>query len=147
MYLDSGILVKLLVVEPDSEFFVRALVGKPLSTSELAYTEVFSALLAQERAGKIASADRRRAWSEFVSRIERGEIRLEPLTLLVLRKAGQLLARGHPKVPLRTLDAIHLATVELCQDVPLATTDLHMRNAGALMGLDLFPPDQSPPAT
>jgi hypothetical protein len=43
MYLDSCILVKLLVAEPDSEFFVRSLEGKPLVTSELAQTEVFSA--------------------------------------------------------------------------------------------------------
>src|SRR6185369_15539256 len=87
MYLDSCILVKLLVAEPDSEFFVRSLEGKPLVTSELAQTEVFSALLARERAGKISVTDRRRAWHEFEARIEAGEIRIEPLNPIVLRKA------------------------------------------------------------
>lgn len=145
MYLDSCILVKLLVVEPDSEFFVRALEGKPLVTSELAQTEVFSALLARERAGKISVPDRRRAWAEFESRIEAGEIRIEPLNTIVLRKAMHSLERCHPKVPLRTLDAIHLATVDLCQDFPLATIDGRLRDAATLLGIEVFPPANNEP--
>ncbi|HVR35379.1 MAG TPA: type II toxin-antitoxin system VapC family toxin [Methylomirabilota bacterium] len=146
MYLDSCILVKLLVVEPDSGFFMRALVGRTLSTSELAYTEVFSALLARERSGSLSAADRRLAWKEFGSRLETGEIRMEPLNSVVLRKAVQLLERCQPEVPLRTLDAIHLATADLCQDFPLVTTDVRMRDAGQLMSLDLFPPGAGAPA-
>ena len=140
MYLDSCILVKLLVAEPDSEFFLRALEGKPLVTSELAQTELFSALLARERAGKIDIADRRRAWNEAESRINAGEIRIEPLNSIVLRKARHALERCQPKVPLRTLDAIHLATADLCQDFPLATTDARLREAAALLGYTVFPP-------
>src|ERR1041384_1431008 len=87
MYLDTCILVKLLVAEPDSEFFIDSLEGQPIVTSELAQTEIFSALLARERAGKINAADRRRAWREFLSRVESKEIRLEPLNSIVLRKA------------------------------------------------------------
>ena len=140
MYLDSCILVKLLVVEPDSEFFIRSLEGQPLVTSELAQTEVFSALLARERAGKISVTDRRRAWHEFEARIEAGEIRIEPLNSIVLRKARHSLERCHPKVPLRTLDAIHLATADLCHDFPLTTTDGRLRDAATLMGFKVFPP-------
>lgn len=139
MYLDSCILVKLFVAEPDSEFFIQSLEGKPLTTSELAYTEVFSALLARERAGKISSADRRRAWQEFQSRVEEKEIRIEPVNSIVLRKAIQVLDHCHPDVPLRTLDAIHAATIDLCQDFPLATTDGRMRNAAELLDVPLFP--------
>ena len=143
MYLDSCILVKLLVVEPDSEFFVRSLEGKPVVTSELAQTEVFSALLARERAGIISTTDRRRAWREFEERIEAEEIRLEPLNEIVLRKARHLLERCHPKVPLRSLDAIHLATAELCHDFPIVTTDGRLRDAAALLGHTLFPPAET----
>ena len=139
MYLDSCILVKLLVVEPDSEFFIGSLEGKPLVTSELAQTEVFSALLARERAGKISAADRRRAWREFEARIEAKEIRIEKLNSIVLHKAAHLLERCHPKVPLRTLDAIHLATADLCHDFPLVTTDGRLRDAAQLMGFSIFP--------
>jgi predicted nucleic acid-binding protein len=140
MYLDSSIIVKLLVAEPDSEFFINSLKGRPLAVSELAQTEVFSALLSRERAGKISAADRRRAWREFEARIEAGEIQLKPLNSVVLRKAMRSLEHCHPKVPLRTLDAIHLATVDLCQDFPLATTDARLRDAAAGLGFDLFPP-------
>ncbi len=144
MYLDSCILVKLLVAEPDSELFVQSLEGKPLVTSELALTEVFSALLARERAGKIGVADRRRAWAELEARIEAEEIRIESLNPTVQRKARHLLAHCHPTVPLRTLDAFHLATAELCHDFPLVTTDGRLRDAAELLGHAVFPPDASP---
>ena len=145
MYLDSCILVKLLVIEPDSEFFIRSLEGKPLVTSELAQTEVFSALLARERAGKISITDRRRAWHEFEARVKAGEIKIEPLNSVVLRKAMHMLERCHPKVPLRTLDAIHLATVDLCQNFPLVTTDGRLRDAATLRGFKIFPPAENEP--
>jgi predicted nucleic acid-binding protein len=139
MYLDSCIIVKLLVVEPDSEFFIGSLEGKPLVTSELAQTEVFSALLARERAGKISAADRRRAWREFEARIETKEIHIEKMNSIVLHKATHLLERCHPNVPLRTLDAIHLATADLCHNFPLVTTDGRLREAAQLMGFSIFP--------
>jgi predicted nucleic acid-binding protein len=145
MYLDSCILVKLLVVEPDSEFFIRSLEGKPLVTSELAQGEIFSALLARERAGKISVKDRRRAWHEFESRVAQREIKIEPLNAIVLSKARHTLEQCHPEVPLRTLDAIHLATADLCQDFPLVTTDARLRDAAALMGFSVFPPLETEP--
>jgi len=138
MYLDSCIIVKLLVVEPDSEFFIGSLEGKPLVTSELAQTEVFSALLARERAGKISAADRRRAWREFELRIEAKEIRIEKMNSIALHKATHLLERCHPKVPLRTLDAIHLATAEALGDPPalviIVTRDLRVRENATALG-------------
>lgn len=139
MYLDSCIIVKLLVVEPDSDFFIRSLAGKTLVSSELSRTEVFSALLARERGGKISTAERRRAWREFEKRIADEEIQLEPLEATVLRKAVHLLERCHPQVPLRTLDAIHLATADLLQDFPLVTTDGRLRDAATLSGSQIFP--------
>jgi predicted nucleic acid-binding protein len=142
MYLDTCILVKLLVAEPDSEFFTDSLEGKPIVTSEVAQTEIFSALLTRERAGKISSNDRRRAWREFLSRVEEKEIRMEPLNTVVLRKAMHSLERCHPRVPLRTLDAIHLATADICHDFPLATTDERLRDAATLLGFSIFPPDE-----
>jgi predicted nucleic acid-binding protein len=139
MYLDTGIIVKLLVTEPDSEFFIRSLEGQRLTTSELAQTEVFSALLARERAGKIEAADRRLAWKEFQARVADEEIKIEPLNSVVLRKATHCLEHCHPPVPLRTLDAIHLATADLCQDFPLVTTDVRLANAARAMHIPVFP--------
>ena len=58
----------------------------------------------------------------------------------MLRKAALLLERCHPKVPLRTLDALHLATADLCHDFPLTTTDGRLRDAAVLLGFQVFPP-------
>ena len=58
MYLDTAIMVKLLVREADSEWFDAALVGHHLESSELAWAEVRSALLSKERAGHISSRER-----------------------------------------------------------------------------------------
>ena len=145
MYLDSCILVKLLVVEPDSEFFIRALEGEPLLTSELAPTEIISALLARERDGKISTADRRRAWHEFEARVAAGELKIEPLNSIVLRKANHLLEKCHPKAPLRSLDAIHLATADITHHFPLATTDGRLRAAAKLMDFKIFPDAKNEP--
>ena len=143
MYLDTSIIVKLLVAEPDSEYFVRSLEGQRLTTSELAHTEVFSALLARERAGKIETADRRLAWKEFQARVASEEIRIEPLNSVVLRKATHCLEYCHPPAPLRTLDAIHLATADLCQDFPLVTTDGRLADAARKMKIEVFPPSKN----
>ena len=58
MYLDTGILVKLLTPEPDSAWFERELRGHSMTTSELALVEIKSALLAKER-GKLISREQR----------------------------------------------------------------------------------------
>src|SRR5450631_2796762 len=139
MYLDTSILVKLLVAEPDSEFFQEALRGKLLSTSELALTEIWSALLSKERNKAISGAERLAAWRVFNERVQSKQIDLHPLNSVVLKKANQILARCHPDVPLRTLDAIHAAACDLSQDFPLCTTDRRMREAATMLGIPVFP--------
>lgn len=139
MYLDTCILVKLFVDEPDSEFFQKALQGELLSTSELASTEIWSALLAKERAKAIGAKDRAAAWRVFQERVQERQIILHPLNSVVLKKANHVLERCHPKAALRTLDAIHTATCDLSQDFPLCTTDQRMRDAAAMLGIPTFP--------
>ena len=141
MYLDTAILVKLLVNEPDSEFFQGALNGVLLSSSELAFTEVWSALLAKERNKLISARQRSAAWRVFNERVQEKQIILHPLNGVVLKKANHVLERCHPEVPLRTLDAIHTAACDLSQDFPLCTTDRRMRDAASVLGIPLFPAD------
>jgi len=143
MYLDTAILVKLLVDEPDSEFFQDALLGALLSSSELAFTEVWSALLAKERNKVISARQRASAWRVFNQRVQEKQIILHPLNGVVLKKANQILERCHPAVPLRTLDAIHTAACDLSQDFPLCTTDRRMRDAAEVLGIPVFPADDS----
>ena len=144
MYLDTSIIVKLLVDEPDTEFFQKALQGEFLSTSELALTEIWSALLAKERKQSITSRDRASAWRVFNQRVQAKQIVLHPLNSVVLKKANQVLERCHPGVPLRTLDAIHTAACDLSQDFPLCTNDNRMRDAAAMLGIPVFPEAEIP---
>jgi predicted nucleic acid-binding protein len=139
MYLDSCILVKLITPEPDTGFFAERLTNVPLTSSELALTEVWSALLAKERTGKITRPQRERAWRSFTNMIGDQALELNPLQGVVLRKANHQLERCHPLVALRTLDAIHLAACDLTQDFPLCTTDERLRQAAALLKIPLFP--------
>jgi predicted nucleic acid-binding protein len=139
MYLDSAIIVKLLVDEPDTTTLVKALVGHPLSSSELAIPEVLSALLGKERNKRISASQRKDAWHLFNERVQAREIVLHPLNGVVLKKATHILERCHPAVALRTLDAIHTAACDLSQDFPLCTTDKRMRDAAAKLGIPVFP--------
>lgn len=143
MYLDSAIIVKLLVDEPESSFFSAALKGQPITSSELAITEVLSALNGKQRCRLLTAAQRKAAWEQFNGRVQAGEIELQPLTEVIMKKAVQILERCHPAVPLRSLDAIHTAACDLSQDFPLCTTDQRMRDAAGVLGIPVFPADES----
>ena len=143
MYLDTAIIIKLLVAEPDSDFFQNALQGELLSSSELALTEVWSALLAKERNKAISAQQRAEAWRVFNERVQSKQLLLHPLNSVVLKKANWVLERCHPAVPLRALDAIHTAACDLSQDFPLCTTDRRMRDAAGVLGIPVFPTDET----
>jgi len=139
MYLDSAIIVKLLNDEPDSDFIEDAISDAPLSSSELAWTEVFSALCGRERAKLLKPRERDASWNLFVEKVNAQEIQLHPLNSTTLKKATHVLERCHPHVPLRTLDALHIAACDLSQDFPLCTTDARMRAAAERLGIPVFP--------
>lgn len=147
MYCDSCILLKLLTPEDDSAFFERELRDRPLGSSELAWTEVDSALLARERAGRRLPAERRRAWELFQHWVDDELLVLHPLNRTSLRQAAQQLEQCHPAVPLRPLDALHLAACDLTQDFPLCTTDERLRQAAEMLRIPLLPerPNQPVP--
>jgi predicted nucleic acid-binding protein len=142
VYIDSAIIVKLLVDEPDTDSLGHAIEGYPLATSELALPEVLSALLAKERNRLISTRQREEAWQYLLGKLQIGEIVLHPLDIITVKKAGQVLERCRPAVPLRTLDALHVAACDLTQDFPLCTTDKRMRSAARSLGIPVFPEEQ-----
>ncbi len=98
-YLDSSAIVKLAVEEPESAALRRYLRHRrPLVTSALARAEVTRALLPY---GEVAV----RRGSDVLSRLE-----LVRINDRILAAAGSLLP-----AELRTLDALHLATMEQLQ--------------------------------
>lgn len=139
MYLDSAIIVKLLVREPDSDWFDRQLQGQAFETSELALTEVRSALLAKERAGHLSSRERVSADEKFLGMVEDDLIRLFPLSRAVLNRASAIQLACHPRIPLRTLDALHVATCDLHHSGTLSTTEGRMRAACEQFAIALVP--------
>lgn len=139
MYLDSAIIVKLLVRESDSDWFDRELAGQSFETSELALAEVRSALLAKERAGHISSRERVGAGEKFLAMIQNELIKLFPLNRAVLERATAMQLACHPRIPLRTLDALHVATCDLNKCSTLSTTDVRMRSACEQFAIALVP--------
>ena len=143
MYLDSAIIVKLLVREEDSAWFNSRIAGHELWTSELALAEVRSAILIKERAEAVTAAERKLAFTRFNSICEEELLRMHPLNSTVVERAAGLLESCHPEVPLRSLDAIHLATALIYSRGPLCTTDGKLRAAARRIGAACFPEDLS----
>ena len=137
MYLDTAILVKLFVPEPDSDFYARMTDRQTIVSSWLAYTETWSALLAKERNGLLDPRHRAQAWAEFERNVEEETIRLVPLTIPIFRKVNRILEACHPHIPLRSLDAIHLACCDHVQEWPLCTNDKRMRQAAEHLNFPL----------
>lgn len=137
MYLDTSVLVKLYIREPDSAVCVEKVTGAALASSELAYGEVWAALLAKERGREINQEQRGAAWAAFVGDIRERVITLFPLNFLTVRDAAEVMEEVHPHVPLRTLDALHLATFRAVHAGPMFTTDKRMKAAGRILELPL----------
>lgn len=120
VYLDSSAIVKLAVLEPESEALRRHLRRRrPLVSSALARTEVLRALLAE---GDEAIAAGRRV--------------LASLDIVRLNDRVLDLAAILPPTTLRSLDAIHLATAaRLGSDLAeIVTYDDRMADAARTLG-------------
>ena len=138
MYIDSAIYFKLLVREPDSFFYARLVEGeKALWSSQILVTEVYSALLRKEREGMVLANHRVKALKQLHQDVEKGALKLVPVDLALLYKANHILNFCYPEIPLRSLDAIHLASFDLIQKEPLVTSDQRMRQAAKKLKLPL----------
>jgi len=137
MYLDTSIMVKLYTREPDSAACERVVAGHSIVSSELLYVELWSALLAKERAGGLSPAARQRVWELFEAHLLDELVELVELSGHIVREAAEMIARVHPQVPLRTLDAIHLATFAGLEVGPLFTVDRRMIDAARLLTMPL----------
>jgi predicted nucleic acid-binding protein len=143
MYLDSCVIVKLVSHEPDSVAYHGIVAGESVVTSELAVAEIRSALLAKERAGRISRQDRLTGWRLFQEKVRGQEFVLLPLNRHVIERAGAVIDQCHPNVPLRTLDAIHVATAELNGGEEMCSSDPRVCDASDFIGLSFVPPPKT----
>jgi predicted nucleic acid-binding protein len=137
MYIDTSVAVKLYTRESDSEACEAVVDGAVLVSSELLYCEFRSALFAKERLRMISARTRGLVWEEFERGLAERRVNLVPLGAALVREASQVLAEVHPAVPLRTLDAIHLATFLSIEAGPLFTKDRRMRQAAQRLKIPL----------
>jgi hypothetical protein len=137
IYLDASALVKLFVPEPESEGLNRALVGaEDVMISDLALTEMASALGRRLREGRLRLAEARRLQHE-AEKLADVCHRLE-LTPPIHRRAERLLLSSK-EVPLRALDALHLATALAADAATVVTYDPRLRAAAVSQGLIVAP--------
>lgn len=139
MYLDTAILVKLLAREADSRYYAALVDGQIVWSSQVIVTECFSALLRKEREGALSARQRRQAWARVEADLTARRINLLTISSDLLVRANGLLEACHPKIALRSLDAIHLASAERCQSWPICSNDSRMRQAATRLGLPLVP--------
>lgn len=137
MYLDTSVVVKLYTRESDSAACEKIAAGHKLVSSELLYAELWSALLAKERAGVLSWEHRLQVWDLFESHVEDDRIELMRLDGLLVRDAAEIMAKVHPHVPLRTLDALHLATFASIEGGPIFSRDKRMVDAARMLGFTL----------
>lgn len=137
MYVDTSVVVKLYTREPDSAECEKLVSGQSIVSSELLYAELWSALLGKERQGQITPEDRQRVWELFEAHLLEDVVELVEIDGVVIREAAEMMARVHPQVPLRTLDAIHLATFGNLDAGSLFTNDRRMIDAARMLGFPL----------
>ena len=139
MYLDTAIWVKLLLPEPDSLYYADLVDGQLVYTAEIGLTECHSAMLRKERERTVTARQRKAAWKQLESDIAGRRINLIPVTRAVLDAANHILTACQPRIPLRSLDAIHLGAAQQCASWPLCTADIRMREAARKVRVPLTP--------
>ena len=137
IYLDASALMKLLVQEPDSDTLNQSLVGvEDVILSDLALTEMASALGRRTREGRLTSAEARRLHRE-AHRLTKSCRRAE-LTPPAHRRAEHLLLTS-TEVPLRALDALHVALALDAGAATFVTYDHRLRDAAMAQKLFIAP--------
>jgi predicted nucleic acid-binding protein len=137
LYLDASAVVKLFVPEPESDALNEALVGvADVIVSDLALTEMSSALGRRVREERLARDEAHRLYREAAKLLT--TCRHVELTPPIHRHAERLMLSL--PIPLRTLDALHVATALDAEAATVVSFDPRLRDAAASQGLFVAPP-------
>jgi len=143
LYLDTSALVKLYISEPESTWLDRALRGRrDLIVSDLAVTELASALGRRCRELALTAPVAARIYRRVLSDVEEELLRRVDLTQEVHREAERMLLSSS-LVPLRSLDALHVALAAMNDARTIVTFDRTLERAAASFGILTSP---GPPA-
>jgi predicted nucleic acid-binding protein len=142
-YWDTSCLVKLYVPEPDSAAFrMHVLSGATIVTSEIARLELWTTVRRKEAAGDLVPGGGLKALRAYDSDLSGGFITVHAMSAMVVSNFESLIDQCHgfaPAIPLRTLDAIHLATAAVSGETQVVATDRRLREAAVKIGLSVYP--------
>lgn len=134
-YLDTSALIKLYVAEPFSDDVEQFLAGMdPPAVSSLTVLEWHCAMMRRQRAGHFPKRYLNTARQEFAKHRAEGYFRLCALNDTLFTQATSLLDEVNP-IPLRSLDAMHLATARSLGKPVFATADKALADAASKLGL------------
>ena len=138
LYIDSSAFAKLYVPENESDevdSYLRGKVG--LMISELVITEVLSAVARRKRERELNSDVANRIRDAVLADADSGVFTRLHLDPAVHREAERLMLTA-TSVPMRTLDALHLALAFSGGATHLLTFDTRMREASVQSGLNVI---------
>lgn len=142
-YWDTSTLGKLYVPEPDSTDFEKKAASEPvILTARLALYEMRRVAFRKESAGLIPAGTAEGVLTQVDQDITAGEIRIVELDSRVEAEFNVLMAtcyRRTPPLPIRTFDALHLASARGSGETEIVATDERLRDAAKLLGFSLFP--------
>ena len=135
VYLDTSALLKRYVPEANSVAFEQYLATLlPAAISRLTLVELRSGLARKRREGAIRADREQAAVTEIRIDLQDGLLQVQPSTDQHFVEAFHLIERL-PDIPLRTLDALHLAIALAMGAQELATADDTMSKAATALGL------------
>jgi predicted nucleic acid-binding protein len=139
LYLDPSALVKLYLPEAGSDELEAEVLGRSdLIVSDLAVTEITSAIARRRREGMLAAGSCARLLRQILADIEARIYTKTDLMPDTHREAERLLL-AVDDIALRSADALHLAQVSLAGAAAIVTYDRKLREAALKIGLSAFP--------
>jgi predicted nucleic acid-binding protein len=137
IYLDTSALLKRYVPERNSDAFDTWFAERaPASISRLTLVELRSGLARKRREGKLDAAQEQAATNEIRTDLQDGVIIIHPSSDADFVGAYHMI-EALPELPLRTLDALHLAIAKALGSTELATADDVMRRAAQSLGISV----------
>jgi predicted nucleic acid-binding protein len=142
-YWDTSALSKLYLPESDSADFVQKAATSPvIVTNRLTLYEIRRVAFRKESDGLIQAGTAESVLTQVSQDIAAGQIQVLDLDARVEAEFNVIMAicyRHAPLLPIRTFDALHLASCRAEGQTELVGTDKRMRDAAKLLGLSLFP--------
>lgn len=146
VYIDSSALAKVYMPEPESDVLEQFLLGRrDLMISELCCTEVISAVARRRREGALEANEANTICRSILADAKSGSLRRLDLSPAIHRDAESMLLTADT-VPLRTLDALHIALALSGRASQIVTFDKRLAHAAALHGFEIVQLGRPPQA-